>query len=84
MSKECFYCGKTKVAGKTHSRKGLEKKKGGTGSKIARVNKRDFLPNLQKIRVLVDKTPKTVFACTKCLKAGKVKKYVKTKRPANP
>jgi ribosomal protein L28 len=85
MSKECFYCGKIKVAGHSNSRKGLEKKKGGTGSKIARVNKRYFLPNLQRIHVLDGNVPKTVLACTKCIKAGKPKKYVKSiKPPSNP
>jgi len=84
MAKQCFYCGKKKVAGKTNSRKGLYKKKGGTGSKISRVNKRYFSPNLQKVRIIDKKTIKAVNVCTKCIKAGKVKKYVKPKKTSNP
>jgi large subunit ribosomal protein L28 len=36
--------------------------------------KRRFNPNLQKIRVLVGSTPKRVYACTRCIKAGKLTK----------
>ncbi len=74
MFKVCFKCGKKKMAGKTLVRKGLAKKKGGTGSKISRRNKRDFLPNLQKMRVLVDGHPKKVYICTRCIKKGDILK----------
>lgn len=70
MLKVCSICGKGPVAGKVLSRKGLPKKKGGTGSKIARANKRTFLPNLQKKRILIDNRPKQVYLCTKCIKKG--------------
>jgi large subunit ribosomal protein L28 len=36
--------------------------------------KRRFNPNLQKVRALIDGTPKRVYVCTRCLKAGKVTK----------
>ena len=36
--------------------------------------KRRFDPNLQKIRVLIGSTPKRVYACTRCIKAGKLTK----------
>jgi len=37
--------------------------------------KRRFNPNLQKVRVLISKgTPRRVYVCTRCLKAGKVTK----------
>lgn len=38
--------------------------------------KRRFNPNLQKVRVMVGKTPKRLYTCTRCLKAGKVVKAV--------
>ena len=50
------------------------KKKGGTGSKIVRWTMRKFLPNLQKIRILVDGTAKRAYVCAKCLKKGNIKK----------
>ncbi|MGE5576922.1 MAG: 50S ribosomal protein L28, partial [Syntrophothermus sp.] len=38
--------------------------------------KRRWLPNLQKVRIMVDGVPKRVNVCTKCLKAGKVQRAV--------
>ncbi len=70
MLKICFKCHKKDQVGKAVSRKGLAKKKGGTGSKICRSNKREFLPNLQKMRILIEGHPRKVFLCTKCIKKG--------------
>ncbi len=36
--------------------------------------KRRFNPNLQKVRILIGATPRRVYVCTRCLKAGKVTK----------
>ena len=74
MLRKCAICGKGPQTGKTVVRKGLEKKKGGTGSKIVRSNKRKFFPNLQKIRIIVKGTPTKAYVCTKCIKKGSIKK----------
>jgi large subunit ribosomal protein L28 len=74
MLKICAICGKKPLSGKSVVRKGLLKKKGGTGSKIVRWTMRKFLPNLQKIRILVDGTAKRAYVCAKCLKKGRIKK----------
>ncbi|MFC1703839.1 50S ribosomal protein L28 [Candidatus Omnitrophota bacterium] len=74
MSRICYICGVGPMAGRTIKRKGLLKKKGGTGSKTTRTNKRVFLPNLQKIRIIINNAPRTARVCTKCIKAGKIKK----------
>jgi len=39
-----------------------------------RRSKRRWKPNIQKIRAVVDGSPKRVRVCTSCLKAGKVAK----------
>ena len=70
MFKKCAICGKGELNGKVVTRKGLAKSKGGTGSKISRWTKRKFLPNLQKMRILVKGHPKTVYVCAKCIKKG--------------
>jgi len=36
--------------------------------------KRQWLPNLQKVTILVEGKKKKEYVCTKCLKAGKVLK----------
>jgi large subunit ribosomal protein L28 len=38
--------------------------------------RRRFDPNLQKVRALVGGSPKRVYVCTRCLKAGKVIKAI--------
>ena len=74
MLKKCAFCGKGGLSGKIVVRKGLVKSKGGTGSKISRWTHRRFLPNLQKMRILIKGHPKKVFLCTKCIKKGNLQK----------
>jgi large subunit ribosomal protein L28 len=77
MLKICFICGKKPMVGMKVVRKGLLKKKGGTGSKIVRSTKRQFLPNLQKLRIKEGTHTRQAYVCTKCLKAGKIVKAAK-------
>jgi large subunit ribosomal protein L28 len=72
MFKKCAICGKGPLVGRKVVRKGMLKKKGGTGSKIVRSCKRKFLPNLQKVRVVMGKHVKKIYVCTKCLKKGDI------------
>lgn len=74
MSRVCAICGKRTAAGRRIKRRGLAKKKGGVGRKITGISKRLFLPNLQKVKTIINGTVKRIRVCTKCLKAGKVKK----------
>lgn len=61
MSRVCHSCGKGPAFGNSRSH-----------SMIA--TKRRFNPNLQKVRALVDGSPRRIYACTRCLKAGKITK----------
>jgi len=70
MLRKCIICDKDALPGKAVSRKGQYKAKGGTGSKITRWTMRKFLPNLQKMRIIVDGHPKQAYVCTKCIKKG--------------
>ncbi len=74
MSKVCVICGKRPHTGNKSSRRGLAKKKGGVGKRITGVSKRTFLPNLQKVRAVIDGKDKTIRVCTKCIRSGKVVK----------
>lgn len=74
MRKICYYCGKKPIAGKVMTRKGQYKAKGGTGSKVSRRTNRLILPNLQRLRANINGRVMSVFACTRCIKAGRVKK----------
>jgi large subunit ribosomal protein L28 len=63
MAKICAICGKKPSFG--HSR---------SHSMVA--TKRRFNPNLQRVRVLIDGTPKRAYVCTRCLRTGSVQKAV--------
>ncbi len=76
MSKFCDICGKGPKAGRSFTRRGLAKKKGGVGKKITGISKRRFLPNLQKIKIILAGTRKTVSVCTACIRSGKITKAI--------
>jgi large subunit ribosomal protein L28 len=64
MARKCDICGKKPIVGFKVSRSN-------------RKTKRRWLPNLHKMKVLVDGKVKKINVCMKCLKAGKVEKYVR-------
>ena len=69
MSKMCEVCGK----------------KPGFGNNVSHANnttKRRWYPNLQRVRALVDGKPRRLSVCTSCLRAGKVMKNVRSRKPA--
>jgi large subunit ribosomal protein L28 len=68
MAKVCEICGKKPVTGNNVSH-------------AHNITKRRFNPNLQTVRALVDGKPKRVTVCTSCLKAGKVVKNIRVKKP---
>jgi len=81
MSRVCSICAKKPQRGGSTARRGMAKYKGGAGRKITGRTKRSFKPNVQKIRITAGPSRVVkVYVCTKCLKAGKVKKAGKAKK----
>ncbi|NBD37392.1 MAG: 50S ribosomal protein L28 [Verrucomicrobia bacterium] len=75
MARICSVTGKRRVSGNRIHRKGLTKKSGGIGTHIAKISKRTFKPNVQRVRVrLPNGQVKRMWVSTKALKAGKVTK----------
>jgi large subunit ribosomal protein L28 len=74
MSMKCEICGKAPSFGKSITRRGLAKKKGGVGQKITGISRRIFRPNVQKIRVKTAGGVRRMRVCAKCIKNGKVQK----------
>lgn len=74
MSRTCDICGKSVRTGNTIVRHGLPKKKGGIGLHTTGINRRRFLPNLQKIRVVEGGGTVRRKVCAACIKAGKITK----------
>lgn len=70
--RSCAICGKRPVTGNTVTHRGMLKVKGGVGRRTVRVNRRRFLPNVQRATVLVNGTVKRIRVCTACLKSGRV------------
>ena len=70
----CIVCGKQPASGKKYKRRGMEKKKGGAGSKVVGKSFRKVLPNLQRIKILLDKTVQHALVCTSCIQANKITK----------
>ncbi len=63
MASRCFYCGKEKNSGFTVSHSHIK-------------TKRSWKPNIQKVKAIIDGAPRRVRVCTRCLKAGKVKRAI--------
>lgn len=75
MARICSVTGKTRTSGSRIHRRGLTKKSGGIGTHIAKITKRTFKPNVQRIRVkLPSGQVKRVWVSAKALKAGLVTK----------
>lgn len=74
MSKVCEICGKGPTVGNQIVRRGKAKRKGGIGQNVTGITKRRWLPNLQRVRVVVNGTHKRMRMCVSCLKAMKVTK----------
>ncbi len=71
MSRKCEICGKGLL-------------RGNRVSHAHNLSKRTWLPNLQRVRAVVDGKPKRIKVCTRCLKKGLVTKNVRgsNARPA--
>ncbi len=74
MAKICEVCGKKPSAGNKICRRGLAKRKGGVGENLTGITKRRFMPNLQRVKAIINGAIKTIRICTRCLKANKVLK----------
>ncbi|MBI3268107.1 MAG: 50S ribosomal protein L28 [Planctomycetes bacterium] len=74
MSRECSICGKRPVMGNKITRRGMAKKKGGVGKKTTGISRRQFRPNLQRIRATVDGEATRIRVCSRCIKKGLVQK----------
>ena len=72
--RSCIVCAKGPTSGRKYKRRGMEKKKGGAGSKVIGKSFRMVLPNLQRIKINVNGTVQRALVCTSCIQANKVKR----------
>lgn len=74
MARRCELTGKGPIKGSTIWRSGKAKKAGGIGTHITAITKRRFLPNLQRVKALVDGEVRYIRVSTAALKRGLVTK----------
>lgn len=77
MAKACDLCGKSPQMGNSITTRGKAKYLGGVGTKVTGITRRQFKPNLQRVRVTVQGSNKTMRVCTQCLRSGAVTKLVR-------
>lgn len=63
MGRTCVVCGKGTETGNAVSHSNIK-------------TRRKWKANIQKVKALVEGTPRRVSVCTRCLKAGKVTRVV--------
>lgn len=64
MSRRCEICGKRPQVGHNVSH-------------AHNVTKRRWLPNLQRVKIVQNGTPKKILVCTRCIRSGAIDKYKK-------
>ena len=78
MARVCEVCGKRALVGNAVETRGKAKYLGGVGTKITGITRRQFKPNLQKVKVVADNgAHKTVRVCAQCIRSGAVRKVVR-------
>lgn len=61
MAKVCIICGKSKSTGFQISHSNIK-------------TKRKWRPNIHKLKIVLNGTPRRANVCTRCLKSGKVQR----------
>ena len=85
MARDCEVCGKGPQMGNSVQTRGKAKYLGGVGTKLTGITRRQFKPNLQRVRVTTaNGTNKRLLVCTQCLRSGAVTKKVQAKPFALP
>jgi large subunit ribosomal protein L28 len=78
MARQCDVCGKGPQLGNTVTTRGKKKYLGGVGTKVTGIARRQFKPNLQRVKIsTANGTHKAINVCTKCLRSGAITKVVR-------
>jgi large subunit ribosomal protein L28 len=77
MARQCDVCGRGPQTGNQVTIRGKAKYLGGVGTKVTGISRRQFKPNLQRVKITVGGGNRTVICCTRCLRSGTVRKAVK-------
>jgi large subunit ribosomal protein L28 len=74
---QCEYCQKKPAMGNQVEHRGKAKYLGGVGTKVTGISRREFKPNLQRVKITTPTgTTRYARVCTRCLKKGVVRKAI--------
>lgn len=82
MARKCPLTGKKTRAGRSYARRGKAKYLGGVGRKITGKTKRQFRPNMQRVRAVIDGKVVRINVAAKAIRGGLIVKP--TKRDYTP
>jgi len=77
MARICELTGKGPIKGSIIWRSGKPKKLGGIGTHVTAITKRRFMPNLQRVKVLIDGEVRYIRVTANAIKKGLVVKAPK-------
>jgi large subunit ribosomal protein L28 len=77
MARICEITGRRPMKGSIIWRSGKAKKLGGIGTHVTAITKRKFMPNLQRVKAIIDGEVRYVRVSTRALKKGLVTKAPK-------
>jgi large subunit ribosomal protein L28 len=73
----CEYCDKKPAMGNQIETRGKAKYLGGVGTKVTGISRREFKPNLQRVKITTPNgTTRYAKVCTRCLKKGVIRKAI--------
>jgi len=74
---QCEYCDKKPAMGNQIETRGKAKYLGGVGTKVTGISRREFKPNLQRVKITTPNgTNRYARICTRCLKKGVIRKAI--------
>jgi large subunit ribosomal protein L28 len=74
---QCEYCEKKPSMGNQVEHRGKAKYLGGVGTKVTGITRREFKPNLQRVKITTPNgTTRYARVCTRCLKKGVIRKAI--------
>jgi len=77
MARICELTGKRPIKGSIIWRSGKSKKSGGIGTHVTAITKRRFMPNLQRVKAIIDGEVRYVRVSAKAIKKGLITKAPK-------
>ena len=80
MARVCEICGKGSQVGNAVETRGKAKYLGGVGTKVTGITRRQFKPNLQRVKITTaNGGNKSVRVCTQCMRSGAINRVVRQK-----